>query len=79
MNSYERIVTQMRRQGAHDNDFPPMLGTVLAGGKVRLKDLTITNADYYISAGLTLSAGDMVLVIRIGQDFVIVAKVVRAS
>lgn len=77
MNSYERIVTQMRRQGAHDNDYPPMLGTVLTGGRVRIKDLTIAKADYYINSALTVAEGDRVLVLRIGQDFIIVAKVVR--
>jgi hypothetical protein len=76
MNSYERLVAQMRRQGAHDNDYPPALGVVLSGKKVKMDDLILKPSDYLISSGLSISADDKVVVLRIGQEFVVIAKVV---
>lgn len=103
MNTYERLIEQMRKAGMYYNGPTIQMGKILPDGKIKIGDLPIQKGDYLLDCNLRLNAdkkvylhterdnlienlqeykknllceGDKVLTIKLGEKFVIIAKVV---
>lgn len=56
MNSYERIISEMRKQGAMYNPPVPVIGVVQGRGRIKIDsiDLELDEDDYLINCNLRL-------------------------
>lgn len=56
MNSYERIISEMRKQGARYNPPAPVIGVVQGRGRIKIDsiDLELDEDDYLIDCNLRL-------------------------
>ena len=77
MNSYERLLKIMQRQGKKGNNTGLQMARVVQD-QVLCNELKLDPEDYYIADGLVLNDGDMVLVYQISDDkYIIICKVVN--
>ena len=76
MNSYERIMEIMRKQGSRDNPREMQLG-IVTGGKVLCGGQKLEKDDYLMADGLKINDDDTVLTYQISDSqYVIICKVV---
>lgn len=78
MNSYEKLLEIMRKQGSKDNPSSLQLGRY-ENNKVKIGNQILDSEDYLIADGLKVTDGDLLLVYQISDaQFIIVCKVVSA-
>lgn len=78
MNSYERIMEIMRKQGSRDNPREMQLG-IVKDGKVLCGGQKLEKDDYLMADGLKINDDDTVLIYQISDSqYVIICKVVSS-
>ncbi len=76
MNSYEKLLEIMRKQGSKDNPTSLQLGRC-ENNKVKVGNQILDPEDYLIADGLKVNEGDLLLVYQISDaQFIIICKVV---
>lgn len=78
MNSYEKLLEIMRKQGSKDNPSSLQLGRC-ENNKVKVGNQILDPEDYMIADGLKIKKGDLLLVYQINDaQFIVICKVVSA-
>lgn len=78
MNSYEKLLEIMRKQGSKDNPSSLQLGRC-ENNKVKVGNQILDPEDYMIADGLKIKKGDLLLIYQISDaQFIIICKVVSA-
>lgn len=78
MNSYEKFIDIIRKQGRHDNPAELQIAFAAEGGKIRLGGLILDTEDYYkLEQVSDLKEGDKVLIYKISDSrYILIGKVV---
>lgn len=79
MDSYEKIIKLIREEAARDKQRQLYIGDMTGPDTCSVNGLELEADDFLVSDFLVddLEEGDRVLVCRIGDEFILIAKVVR--
>lgn len=76
MNSYEKILKIMEKQAKKTAKTDKWLGIMKSSTECNVSDVVLDKSDMLKSAGLNLKKGDVVLLIKVNEKFIIISKVV---
>lgn len=74
---FSSLIKLMREEGQHNNAPSFYLGKVTGVNQVLTNGITLYKDDLYRNKDISIVTGDEVLLIEIGEKFIIVCKVVN--
>lgn len=79
MDAYEKIVSVIRKESERNKQTQLYIADMTSSNTCVLNGLNLDADDFYISASLVgeLNAGDEVLACKVGDEFVLISKVVK--
>lgn len=79
MDAYEKIINMIRKEGERNKQKQLYIADMTSSDTCILNGLSLDADDFYISASLVgeLNAGDEVLACKVGDEFVLITKVVK--
>ena len=76
MNSYEKILKIMEKQAKKTYKTDKWLGIMKSSTECSISDVVLDKSDLLKSDGLDLKKSDVVLLIKLNEKYIIIAKVV---
>lgn len=79
MDAYEKIINMIRKESERNKQTQLYIADMTSPDTCVLNGLNLDADDFYISASLVgeLNAGDEVLACKVGDEFVLITKVVK--
>ena len=79
MDAYERIINMIRKESERNKQTQLYIADMTSSDTCALNGLSLDADDFYISDSLVgkLKAGDEVLACKVGDEFVLITKVVK--
>lgn len=79
MDAYEKIVNVIRKESERNKQTQLYIADMTSSDTCVLNGLNLDADDFHISASLVgeLNAGDEVLACKVGDEFVLISKVVK--